>query len=50
MVPNQSICQIALEKKQAISFIFRPNIEMIKTKNAPFEYLTKCETFMKKLR
>lgn len=49
MIPNQSVCQIALEKKQEISFIFRPNAEMFASLKDALIYLKKCEFFMSKL-
>lgn len=49
IIPNQSICQIALEKNQEISFIFRPNFEMISSQVSAINYLKNCDIFIRKL-
>lgn len=46
ITPNKSACQIALENKKRITFIFKPKMLPLDNNSKIEEYLWKCENFM----
>lgn len=50
ITPNKSACQIALENKKKITFIFKPNLLPLDKDAKIEEYLWKCENFISTLK